>query len=297
MFMRLTEMTSVVGMHRSGTSVTAHLVHELGVPVIGDERFLRQGNAFNRQGYWETGELVVINNRILYHLGGDWRTLPHMTESWWRSRGLQSLKQRARQFLERIEGPHRAWKDPRLSLTLPLWQEIMAELGITDQYVVCLRHPLDVAASLMRRNQMGQDEAIALWTTYTYYAIKYSHGKSRTVMLYESLLNRDNTQVLGNLSKFLGRTDIPINSHSVIQPELSHGQHHAPDALDTLELPEAVGKLWEQLLGWHQGTGDDAQILAAIESLLPHPNSFLTLSKYKVKGWASDVKMRWLEEW
>lgn len=295
--MQLTEMTSIVGMHRSGTSVTAHLVHELGVPVIGDERFLRQGNAYNAQGYWETGELVTINNRILYHLGGDWRTLPHITESWWRSRGLQSLKRRARQFLERIDGPHRAWKDPRLSLTLPLWQEIMAELGITDRYVVCLRNPLDVAASLMRRNQMAQDTAIALWTTYTYYAIKYTAGKSRIPMFYETLLSNDNTLTLNDLGSFLGRREIPIESHSVVQPTLSHGHHQAKDPLDAPELPESIRKLWVQLLGWKQGAVGDDEIVSDIESLLPQSRSVLTLSKYKVKGWASDVKMRWLEEW
>ncbi len=295
--MNLKEMTSVVGMHRSGTSVTAHLIHELGIPVIGDEQFLRQGNAHNPRGYWETGELVTINNRILYHLGGDWQTLPPMTESWWQSRTLRSLAVRARQFLERIEGSHRAWKDPRLSLTLPLWQKIMGELGITERYIVCVRHPADVARSLMRRNQISQEQAIALWMTYTYYAVKYTKGTARMPILYEDLLQPDNTAILHNLAQFLNRKEIPTTSHTVVDPELSHGKYHAKDPKDSDPLPEFVQKLWLQVLGWTRRTVQDNEILLDFEALLPHSHSALILGKYKVKGWASDIKMRWLEEW
>jgi len=42
-----------------------------------------------------------------------------------------------------------AWKDPRLCLTLPFWLEV---LDARPAMVVCLRNPLEIAASLAERN-------------------------------------------------------------------------------------------------------------------------------------------------
>ena len=295
--MPVANMTSIVGMHRSGTSVTAHLVHELGVSVIGEEKFLRHGNSYNAQGYWETGELVTINNRILYHLGGDWRTISSIKYGWWQGRSLKSLKHRARNFLESVAGSHRAWKDPRLSLTLPLWQHIMAEMGVKTRYIVCLRNPLDVAASLMRRDHMDPATAISLWLHYTYYAIMYTQGQSRLPILYEDLIAEDHSAVLSGLVHFLGCTTTPTPSQSVVQPDLAHGHRHPEGNVTEDDIPMSVRQLWLQLVAWQHGTVTDNVVLESMHTLLSVPHTVLPVNKYKLKGWASDVKMRWLEEW
>ena len=41
---------------------------------------------------------------------------------------------------------HWGWKDPRNSLTLPFWKELLPNLKV----VVCVRNPIEVIASLRR---------------------------------------------------------------------------------------------------------------------------------------------------
>src|SRR5262249_1740037 len=70
----------VLGMHRSGTSALAGMLHHLGV-ALGDE--LMPATADNPRGYWEHRDIVAINDRLMTELGRTWhdvRPLPPMWE-------------------------------------------------------------------------------------------------------------------------------------------------------------------------------------------------------------------------
>src|SRR5207237_264153 len=54
------------------------------------------------------------------------------------------------------------WKDPRTSLTIPLWLELVPDLRV----VVCLRNPLDVALSLRKRGMFSYSSSLLLWLEY-----------------------------------------------------------------------------------------------------------------------------------
>jgi hypothetical protein len=59
----------VLGMHRSGTSAFAGILHLLGFD-FGDD--LLKGNQFNRGGYWENRAIVRLNDQLLNSLGAGW---------------------------------------------------------------------------------------------------------------------------------------------------------------------------------------------------------------------------------
>jgi len=54
-------------------------------------------------------------------------------------------------------------KDPRISILLPLWRQITND---KDCAVVIVRDPLEVAASLTRRDELRTLTGLALWATY-----------------------------------------------------------------------------------------------------------------------------------
>ena len=54
-------------------------------------------------------------------------------------------------------------KDPRICRFVPLWRAVLAELGAAPGRCCPLRHPLEVAGSLARRDGMAEEEALLLW--------------------------------------------------------------------------------------------------------------------------------------
>src|SRR5579862_2834876 len=66
----------VLGMHRSGTSALAGMLHGLGV-ALGPR--LMAATADNPRGYWEHIDVVAVHHQLLAALGGAWndfRPLP-----------------------------------------------------------------------------------------------------------------------------------------------------------------------------------------------------------------------------
>jgi hypothetical protein len=251
------ELTAIIGMHRSGTSMVAQLTHELGIPVVGDEDHLAHGNAHNQGGYWETPELVTMNNRLLAYLGGDWREVPAIPPGWALSPWLAPYRAHARTLIRVIPGERRSWKDPRLTLTLPFWRQVVP----TTRYVLCFRNPLDVHRSLERRDNMSLLEAVRLWGLYSALAIRDTVGEPRLLLFYEDFFQPDQ-KPLDRLTAFLGVSAAGPDALS-IQTDLRHHAHTSADLLNHPEVPDSVKLLWETLEHYRQGgmTQDDEALL------------------------------------
>src|SRR5688500_16148544 len=65
----------VAGMHRSGTSMVAKMLHLCGL-YLGDDRDLMPATPDNPDGYWEHARFVELNDEILNALGGGWDYVP-----------------------------------------------------------------------------------------------------------------------------------------------------------------------------------------------------------------------------
>lgn len=152
----------VMGMHRSATSLVAKgLHHEI---FMGDD--LMPANASNPQGYYESLAIVRLNDAILHAAGGNWRKPPKpdailAVRAQFDEQIAQLMQQHYRKALE--QGYELCgFKDPRLSLTIKLWQPHL----INAHYVGVWRSPVDIARSLQKREGMSLDEGIALATYY-----------------------------------------------------------------------------------------------------------------------------------
>ena len=153
----------ITGMHRSGTSSLAQLLYRCGV-YLGKENELFAAGPANPDGYWENSRFVSINNRIFDAYRSGWDLPPSLEEGWHDSEKIAPLKAEAGDLVGEFEGHgYWGWKDPRSSLTMPLWLDLVPETKV----VISLRNPLEVALSLRKRGNSSLAFGLNLWTVYS----------------------------------------------------------------------------------------------------------------------------------
>jgi len=170
---------------RTGSSLATRVITLLGADP-GTESQLMEGKPDdNPKGFWEQQPLVDLNDELLAKLGGPWWDMPSLPLGWHRDPELDSLRDRARSLVHELfpDGRQWVWKDPRASLTLPFWQDVIGPM----RYVVCTRSPLEVAASLNAR-----DPVVYPWreSTRVYFrllreGLRHTSAADRIVVFYE----------------------------------------------------------------------------------------------------------------
>ncbi|HMH46517.1 MAG TPA: hypothetical protein VK538_02275 [Solirubrobacteraceae bacterium] len=174
----------ILGGHRSGTSLITRLVSLLGLSVCRREDLL-VGREANPLGHWESKSMVDFNDQLLRELDSTWHC-PPVLES---AETLRLRDRRVSGALAALRNAHPerpfVWKDPRTCVLLPFWS------GVLEQrvaYVVVVRHPLEVAESLARRNGFTSLLSLALWERYTRQAMLGAAGRPVMVCTYDEVL-------------------------------------------------------------------------------------------------------------
>jgi hypothetical protein len=190
----------VLGMARSGTSLTSMILNRLGV-YFGSEQHLDAPYRFNPKGSWEHLLIREINEQIFARFGGAWDKPPKLPRGWQAIRELDDLRARAAAVLQKDFGDAPLWgyKCILTCMTLPFWQQIISDM----RYVVCVRNPLDVARSLERRNGFPLEKGLLLWLLYTKAAIEHTRGQAVHFILTDQWIN-DGEGTLLRLAAFVG---------------------------------------------------------------------------------------------
>ncbi|MCB1018046.1 MAG: hypothetical protein KDB10_23375 [Acidimicrobiales bacterium] len=253
----------VLGMHRSGTSALTRALGLLGLGT-GTRGSLMEAAPSNRSGHWEITALTECNDRLLRRCGGRWSGPPADLD------GLAALADgelgaEARDLVASLlpDGPW-TWKDPRLCLTLPFWQAV---LGERPPAVVCLRHPLEIAASLHERNGFGPAYGVALWERYVRALWSHLVGRPAIVVSYDAVLASPG-EVVDGLAAFVARhagVEPGASAREAAVASLDDGERHHTvddDALTADPMVSAAQRdLYERsraLLGTHEAVFDVA---------------------------------------
>lgn len=162
-----TSLTVVLGMHRSGTSLCANLLHELGIDMAEEA----QPSPANRRGHWERPRINDLNDRVFAMFGRPWAEHTHalaLPPGWPQDPRVQEVRRDLTAWLAaRLRpGARFGFKDPRTARLLPMWRAIFTELGVAPRFVFCLRNPAQVARSLTARDQMAREQAEYRWAIY-----------------------------------------------------------------------------------------------------------------------------------
>lgn len=179
----------VLGMHRSGTSAITGVMHLLGIKL--GSNLIPAEQDINPKGFWEDALISATNEEILESLGSHWFDARSLPPQWWLSGELEPLRKRLHAFVEEQFGHETScWilKDPRLCRLLPLWAPLLQKLNFSPEVLLILRHPSEVADSLLKRDGIQLPHALLLWMRYVLESEKDSRNLTRVVITYNDLL-------------------------------------------------------------------------------------------------------------
>jgi hypothetical protein len=228
----------VLGMHRSGTSAVTQLLALAGASLPEN---VMAGDEHNAKGYFEPWKIAILNDGRLRAAGAAWddvfafpfKALPQQEERVWLSRAVTLFEEEFGAL------PYPLLKDPRVSVLMPFWLRVLAEVDVTARCVIPVRHPLAVAGSLTRRNGFSPEKSVLLWSAYMLAAEAYSRDLPRAFVGYDALL-----------SDWRGEVKRIEAAHGAPLPKMTDEAGKAIDAFLTPELRHnaAGGGLAE--LGW-----------------------------------------------
>ncbi len=154
----------VLGMHRSGTSATAGMLHCLGISFGTN---LLAPSKYNEKGHFEEEAIVTLNNKILAYYKTSWDdTDPFIINI--NTMQAYRFKHEIKQCIQQNFSRHFIFglKDPRLCLLLPLYIKAVQELGFMPKLIFVRRNPSEIAASLQNRDHMPRQKALQLTKKY-----------------------------------------------------------------------------------------------------------------------------------
>lgn len=267
----------VLGMHRSGTSVVAGVLHELGLSLSIPEDVL-PAQSYNLSGLWESAALQTLNNQVMALCGGTWAYPPELDGAWADSDMMCQLMRQAREIFPRVyPSTQWVWKDPRTCITLPFW---LRAIPTKPAAVIVIRNPLDVASSLQTRDGYGKAHSLALWERYTRSAVLNAAGLSAALIHYDDLMAEPRRTISG-LAQYLTSVGVHLtatdNAPSLVDNAL---RHHAadPDAADP-DLSDGQRQLYtylRQIESYHERlpelplgpeTASTSELLASLRAI------------------------------
>ena len=183
----------VLGMHRSGTSA---LSGALAMTGLNPGRQLFDPEEDNPKGNYENALITKLNENILAELFAKWNDTLLIPDNWWTYDLFESYAGQITAILksEISSGDTPVLiKDPRLSVLLPLYLAVLKNLDVDPAFIICIRNPYEVAASLKKRNNLSLEKSLLLWMDYQVKAEYYSRNYPRIFLSYYEFLKNPGT--------------------------------------------------------------------------------------------------------
>lgn len=218
------------------------LLHGCGL-YLGPKDALMPPQADNPDGFWEHLGFVALNDELLEALGGAWDLPPKSNENLSDER-LDPVRMKARLL---IEGFHSAqiwgWKDPRNSLTLPFWEDLLPGL----KTLIIVRNPLEVAYSMRKRNGTSYAFGLRLWEIYNRRLIE-AGGQHDRLFTHYDLFFENAEKELQRIANFIGLPQAKIGSAAELVATKRRHTHFTIDQLVDAGVSGEVIELYRVLL-------------------------------------------------
>jgi len=192
----------VSGIYRSGTSLTAELIHRWGA-YAGHEDDIFQ----DEYGYLEHLALQKLNDELLNSNS----RVPTLANQLVEKAQDPVFKERALQILDAMDGEAKenqaiawVWKDPRLPLVLPFWSNIWGDVI----YVIPVRHPVETILSAAKMEGLEPDQVplsagFAYWQFCMLNVLAFTENSRRKLFIAYDQLIRNPQQECARLCNFL----------------------------------------------------------------------------------------------
>jgi hypothetical protein len=255
----------VVGVGRSGTSLLAGMLGQLGfhIPqpeVVADET--------NPKGFGEPRWVVDFHTRLMRKL----RVIvfdarPVAFEKTASVDGDEELSTWLAGELARADDV--VVKDPRLGWFLGLWQRCSDQLGARISQITMLRHPAEILTSARKNYGDWQSDAsrAAAWLNVMLETERTTRGAARVYIRYEDLLQDWRGQIAraGRTLDLPLLTDITPERAAAVDAFVDPSLHRHRVGWDDLDVPASVRELCDEVWSGFErlATGDD--VAAALD--------------------------------
>jgi hypothetical protein len=201
----------------------------------------------NPEGYWEHVGFLGCNLNILETLFGSIvdRYELCFPPGWVDDPRLQPVREHAQRLAGTMQGEW-GWKDPRNTITLPFWQSLFPDLKV----VVCLRNPLEVAQSLMKRGDITQTESLLFWQHF-HTRLAESLPNSPYIVTHAASYYYDPSSEIARVATFIGLQPDETMLHRATQSIVAaHHRNVMPEfLLDKADVPIKVRQQYAALSG------------------------------------------------
>jgi GT2 family glycosyltransferase/glycosyltransferase involved in cell wall biosynthesis len=232
----------IAGAHRSGTSMLTRLLHVCGL-YLGPKHELMPAQADNPDGFWEHLGFVALNDELLNELGGAWDLPPKSDETFEHAR-LDPLRMKARLLIERFNSAGLwGWKDPRNSLTLPFWQDLLPGM----KTLIMVRNPLEVAHSMKERNGTSYSFGVRLWEIYNRRLIEAAGKQERLITHYDLFFENAEAE-LRRIAHFTGLPDSELQKAAALVTKRRRHTHFTIEHLIDAHVAPEVIELYRALV-------------------------------------------------
>jgi hypothetical protein len=213
----------IIGMHRSGTSALAGALESLGL-TVGKTVMPPHAGQGNPKGFFENLALTNLHDEFLKSIGSDWQQDEPVRHKRFSSRASRRFQKKLLPLLVDEFGSGRPLiKDPRLCRLVPLWHPLIEEHFPSAQFILPIRHPLEVACSLRKRDQMALSHGLKLWVLHVLEGERTTRGYKRLFASHEQLMQSP-LETVDRLAKNLDLCSdaIAANVRDRIDPALRH---------------------------------------------------------------------------
>jgi hypothetical protein len=174
----------ILGMHRSGTSALTRTLNLLGATA---PKRLMPAHESNPRGFWESEHLCTVHEDLLTSVNSYWHDYHRLdSDRLDKEHYRRHIKETIAQEFD--NAPLFVLKDPRICRFIPLILSILDELNARPIGVMQIRNPLEVAASLRKRDGFKLQKSLLLWLRHVLDAEYYSRSIRRFFLRYDDLM-------------------------------------------------------------------------------------------------------------
>ncbi len=215
----------LLGAQRSGTSVTSHMLSKFGIDFGDSKNFLQ---ADHNPIFFELKWINQYNDRLLRHLGYKYIDPVLPTEADYDKPQLIEMSRELPTLIQ-YEWPDASKigiKDPRISLTFPIWQQALSAQGYSLKIIFVFRHPGDFLRSNQRlfQNWTGWDETrhLHFWLRLTLAALYFTRDYPICFVNYDDMM-ADPLAVAQRFAETFDFDEAQVNPAAAV---VDRAQHH-----------------------------------------------------------------------
>lgn len=211
----------------------------------------------NDLGFWEGKHFHSLNEEILVATESSWNDWSPLDLEWIDTSFGIKLQKKAEFLLkeEYEESDIIIIKDPRICRLFPFWVKVLKNKGIEPVVILPIRNPLEVAASLERRNRIDVSHSLLSWLRHVLEAESGSRTLPRVFVQYKDLLANwrkvtDHIALELGLQWPLEGTTADAEINAFLSPELRHHVIEDAEVFQGADIADWIRDTFEILARW-----------------------------------------------